>query len=162
MSALARLQRAIEDIKKTYSDYVAGKITNLKLAELVESNVRLARNLMEEIYPKDTVKEFDERTKNDLGDDIFAVIWENKRERPRYGVPAAKSYIECALTELTAFFEALFVRKIPVENELQQLEYDMDRLAEQLSLGQISEETYKTATKRLQEKANRLKSLNKD
>ena len=56
MSALTRLQRAVDDIKKTYGDYVAGEITNLKLAELVESNVRLARNLMEEIYPKDTVR----------------------------------------------------------------------------------------------------------
>ena len=162
MSALTRLQSVVDDIKKTYGDYVAGKITNLKLAELVESNVRLARDLMEEIYPKDTVKEFDERTKNDLGDDIFTVIWENKRERPRYGVPAAKSYIECALTELTAYFETLFVRKMPAENELKQLENDMDRLAEQLSLGQISEETYKTATKRLQEKADKLKALNRD
>ena len=65
------------------------------------------------------------------------------------------------VSRFIAFIERLLIKPISANREIGELEYRLDKLAERLSMGEISEETYKKATKRLEEKIMKLKQAKK-
>jgi hypothetical protein len=159
MSERVRLRIAVDDIKKTYNDYVSGRITLSQLARLVEPNVRLVMKLVENAYPKEVYDRLEKKMIfSATGEDIFTFISYSKDSNPYYGHPATKSAMEHGLSELIASMEALFSERVPTENEMEELDYKMNRLTEQFSMGQISEEAYKVAMRRLQERTDKLKA----
>lgn len=119
-------------------------------------NLQLAVTLLRSLYPKEVFMKFQDETMN-------FQEWDNYFTTPEdpefFGEMTEKN--QASVRKAIVFFEALFVAKINARKDIEQLEYQLDRLTTQLSMGNISEATFNKASKRIEDRIQKLKSLEK-
>jgi hypothetical protein len=134
MSAVSRLKVALKELKEDYYNYMQGidseDYDKMKIYEhKVELNVKLIPKLIKTAYPENVYTDL----KKEVGD-----------------IEGTEA------DELIVFTEALLVSNISTEKDVSELENQLERLAERLAMGEISEDAYNSSIQIIQGKIKRI------